>query len=94
MKIIQDEFEILRLVNRNNIYSQRKLSKNLGFSLGKVNYCLRKLKNKGLVKILNFKNNKNKSKYMYLLTPKGAFQKGKLTYDYMKKKIYNFNFIS
>ena len=57
----EDEFEILRRIDIKNKYSQRQLAKELGFSLGKLNYCIRALRDKGLIKIKNFKKNKNKS---------------------------------
>ena len=67
----QDHFDILRKLNRNSKISQRELAKDLGFSLGKLNYCLKALKEKGLIKIKNFTNNQNKINYIYILTPKG-----------------------
>lgn len=65
---------------------QRKLAEGLGFSLGKLNYFLKALKDKGLIKINNFKKNKNKSKYIYILTAKGITEKTKLTIRFMRKK--------
>ena len=62
--------------------SQRKLAKELGFSLGKLNYCLKALQNKGLIKIQNFKKNPEKINYLYILTPKGISIKTKLTIFY------------
>ena len=67
----QDYFEVLRKVFNNPYSTQRELANELGFSLGKLNYSLKALKNKGLVKINNFKKNPNKLNYMYVLTPKG-----------------------
>ena len=63
----------------------------LGFSLGKLNYCLRALKNKGYVKIKNFRQNPNKLNYVYILTPKGISQKTHLTMSFMKKKIQEYD---
>ena len=63
----------------------------LGFSLGKLNYCLKALEQKGLVKIKNFKNNPNKINYFYVLTPKGISEKTKLTINFMKKKMYEYD---
>ena len=65
----------MRQLNRSPKSSQRELADNLGFSLGKLNYCLKALQKKGLVKINNFRNNKNKVNYIYLLTPKGISKK-------------------
>ena len=61
--------------------------KNLGFSLGKLNYLIRSLAHKGLIKINNFKNNPDKSGYLYLLTPKGMSEKTKITIQFMKRKV-------
>ena len=59
----------------------------LGFSLGKLNYCLKALRAKGLIKIENFKKNPNKINYIYVLTPKGIAEKTKLTINFMKRKM-------
>jgi len=81
-----DHFEVLRKINNRPNSTQRELAKELGFSLGKLNYCLKALKNKGLVKIENFTKNPNKLNYIYVLTPKGISKKTKLTINFMKKK--------
>ena len=83
----QDLLNLLRIIKKKPKLSQRELAKNMGFSLGKLNYCLNALKIKGLVKIKNFKNNPNKVNYMYILTPKGISERAKLTINFMKKKI-------
>ena len=75
MKDNQDFLNLLRKVNKNPSFSQRKLADELGFSLGKLNYCLKALKSKGLIKIENFKKNPNKLNYIYVLTPKGITEK-------------------
>ena len=67
--------------------TQRELSDKLGISLGKINYCLKELRKKGLIKISNFKKNKNKINYVYLLTPKGIAAKTRLTINFMKIKL-------
>ena len=87
MKNIQDYFNVLRKIDSNSDISQRKLANELGFSLGKLNYCLNALKEKGFVKISNFKNNPNKIGYIYVLTPKGIKKKIELTLNFMKRKI-------
>ena len=87
----EDYLDILRKLKKNSKSSQRKLAKELGFSLGKLNYCLKALKNKGLIKIKNFKKNHNKLNYFYVLTPKGIAQKTKLTFSFMKKKINEYD---
>ena len=85
----QDHFEVLRKIKSNPNSSQRELANELGFSLGKLNYCLKALKDKGLIKIGNFKRNPNKLGYAYILTPKGISTKTKLTLNFMKKKCKN-----
>ena len=80
-------FDLLRKINQNPNYSQRELAKDLGFSLGKLNYCSKALKLKGLIKIKNFKKNPNKLNYFYILTPKGISAKTNLTVQFMKSKM-------
>lgn len=82
-----DNFEILRRIVKNPAATQRDLAKDLNLSLGKVNYCLKALKEKGLIKIKNFQKNPNKISYIYILTPKGLREKTKLTMNFMKRKI-------
>ena len=86
-----DEFNVLRKIQKKPDSTQRLLAKELGFSLGKLNYCLKSLKNKGLIKIRNFKKNPNKIHYIYMLTPKGIAQKTKLTVKYMKLKMREYD---
>ena len=87
----QDHFNVLRKIQQKPESSQRELAEELGFSLGKLNYCLAALKVKGLVKIENFKKNPNKFSYIYVLTPKGIVQKTKLTLNFMKKKMLEYD---
>jgi len=87
----QDHLNVLRKINNKPDSTQRELAKELGFSLGKLNYCLNALKEKGLVKISNFKNNPNKIGYIYILTPKGINKKAKLTLDFMKRKMKEYD---
>ena len=87
----QDHFNVLRKINKKPESTQRELAKELGFSLGKLNYCLKALKEKGLVKINNFSKNPNKLGYIYVLTPKGIQQKTKLTLDFMKRKMNEYD---
>ena len=82
-----DHFSALRVVKKKPESSQRELARELGFSLGKLNYCLRALKAKGLVKIKNFEKNPNKINYFYVLTPKGITTKTTLTINFMKRKM-------
>lgn len=87
----QDNLNILRKIQSKSDITQRDLANELGFSLGKLNYCLKALKNKGLIKIKNFEKNKSKMNYMYLLTPKGISAKTKLTINFMKKKMAEYD---
>ena len=87
----QEYLNILRKLNKEPQSSQRILSKNLGMSLGKLNYCLNALKKKGLIKIKNFKKNPSKLSYVYILTPKGFSLKTKLTINFMKKKMKEYD---
>ncbi len=82
----EDYFKILRKIQKSPEHSQREMANELGFSLGKLNYCLKALRQKGLIKIRNFKNNPNKLNYFYVLTPKGISEKTKLTINFMKRK--------
>tara|TARA_Y200000002_G_scaffold382106_1_gene398047 strand:+ start:3386 stop:3697 length:312 start_codon:yes stop_codon:yes gene_type:complete len=82
-----DEFNVLRKINLNPKTKQRDLAIQLGFSLGKLNYCIRALKKKGFIKIKNFKKNENKLNYVYLLTPKGISHKTKMAFFFMKQKM-------
>ncbi len=87
-----DNFEVLRKIYKNPKASQRKLAQDLGFSLGKLNYCLSALKDKGLVKISNFKQKKDKINYIqYILTPKGIAERTKLTLNFMKRKMKEYD---
>ena len=83
----QEDLKILIKLKNKPQASQRILAKELGLSLGKLNYCLKSLKDKGLVKIKNFKENPNKINYFYVLTPKGVSEKTKLTINFMKLKM-------
>tara|TARA_Y100001970_G_C14257729_1_gene876802 strand:- start:2672 stop:2971 length:300 start_codon:yes stop_codon:yes gene_type:complete len=91
MKDNQDQFEVLRKIQKKPNSTQRELAEELGFSLGKLNYCLKALKVKGFVKINNFKKNPNKINYLYVLTPKGISEKTKLTISFMKRKMREYD---
>lgn len=91
---MKEKNDILNLLNKiydNPSYSQRNLANKLGFSIGKINYCLQALKSKGWIKIKNFKNNKNKINYIYILTPKGIETRLKLTIKFMKRKFIEYD---
>jgi len=91
MKNNNDLFNLLRKINTKQDFSQRELAKDMGFSLSKLNYCLKALKEKGLIKINNFQKNKNKLNYIYILTPEGVSQKTKLTIKFMQKIMYQYD---
>tara|TARA_B110000008_G_scaffold225098_1_gene226127 strand:- start:457 stop:792 length:336 start_codon:yes stop_codon:yes gene_type:complete len=84
---------LLRKLESNPEYTQRELSKEMGVSLGKINYCMKKLTERGFVKLTNFSKSSNKLGYMYLLTPKGVDQKARLTASFLKTKIDEFEML-
>jgi EPS-associated MarR family transcriptional regulator len=87
--MLSDEYryKILRLLEADPQMSQRDLARALGISLGKVNYCLQALIDKGLVKANNFKNSQNKQAYMYLLTRRGITEKARVTLRFLQHKM-------
>ena len=87
----QDHFNVLRKINSKPKSTQRELAEELGFSLGKLNYCLKALKTKGLIKMKNFEKNPNKINYIYVLTPRGITAKAKLTLNFMKRKMKEYD---
>lgn len=86
-----DNLRILKELSKDKTLSQRDLSKKLGLSLGKVNYVLNALIDKGLVKAERFKNSKKKLAYMYVLTPKGITEKMELTYLFLNRKLHEYD---
>ena len=87
----QDHFNVLRKIKSRPQSTQRELAEELGFSLGKLNYCLKALMKKGLVKMDNFEKNPNKINYIYILTPKGIREKTKLTVNFMKRMMKEYD---
>jgi len=83
-------YRLLKLLESNPELSQRQLAKELGISLGKVNFCLSALIEKGLLKANNFRNSRNKLAYMYLLTPAGMEEKARVTLHYLKWKMQEY----
>jgi EPS-associated MarR family transcriptional regulator len=79
-------YKLLKLLAANPQASQREVSRALGISLGKVNYCLNSLIAKGWIKSSNFKNSRNKMAYMYLLTPRGLRGKARVTLRFLRRK--------
>ena len=87
----QDHFNVLRQLGKKPQSTQRELAEELGFSLGKLNYCLKALRKKGLVKIENFRKNPNKVNYIYVLTPAGIAIRTRLTINFMKQKMKEYD---
>lgn len=86
----ESHLKVLRLLEAHPDLSQRELAERLGVSLGKTNYCVRSLLDKGLLKINNFRNSRNKVAYAYLLTPAGIAAKAELTARFLKLKMYEY----
>lgn len=82
----EEQYKVMRLLEANPEMSQRDVAQELGISLGKTNYSLRALVRKGWIKAVNFKNSRNKAAYMYLLTPRGVDEKGRLAVKYLQIK--------
>ena len=80
-------YKVIKLIEQDAEISQRGLSKELGISLGKVNYCLKALTDKGWVKVKNFKNSNNKLAYRYIITPEGVKKRAELTSHFLKRKL-------
>ena len=85
------DFRVLKYLDNTQKTSQRELSESLNISLGKINYILKALIEKGIVKARNFKNNKNKRAYAYYLTPKGIQEKARLTIGFFNRKSEEYN---
>ena len=81
------QFEVLRRLHQTPQVSQRALAKDLGVGLGTINFCFQALVEKGLVKMQNFSQSTNKLRYAYLLTPAGAAEKSKLTAEFLRRKV-------
>lgn len=80
------QFEVLRRLHQTPQVSQRALAKDLGVGLGTINFCFQALVEKGLIKMQNFSQSKNKLRYAYLLTPAGVAEKTKLTAEFLRRK--------
>jgi len=93
--MLSDEIrhKIFRAIEENPELNQRMLADLLGVSLGKTNYCLQALVEKGWVKAQNFRNNKNKLSYAYLLTPSGIEEKARVTIRYLKNKMQEYEIL-
>ncbi len=83
----EHRYRILKLLDSNPQASQRDIARELGFSLGKVNYCLKALMDRGLVKANNFRQSEQKRAYLYLLTPRGIEEKTRVTVRFLRRKL-------
>jgi len=86
-KNIETSYKILKILEENPEYTQRKIAKELGYSLGKVNYIISALVDKGIIKLHRFLKSKNKAGYRYILTPKGIKEKYRITREFLKRKL-------
>jgi EPS-associated MarR family transcriptional regulator len=93
---VSDEIRylVLRYLDEHPEATQRELAKHLGVSVGKVNYCLRAIAEKGWLKIRNFRDNRNKLSYRYVLTPTGIAEKVNITYEFLRRKIAEYDVLS
>jgi EPS-associated MarR family transcriptional regulator len=92
--VIEDvHYKLMRLLDANPGISQRDVARELGISLGKVNYCLRALIKKGWVKVSHFTNSQHKAAYMYLLTPRGVEEKAVLTLQFLQVKMREYELL-
>tara|TARA_B100001093_G_scaffold518987_1_gene605889 strand:+ start:681 stop:989 length:309 start_codon:yes stop_codon:yes gene_type:complete len=89
--ISEESLELMHILEKNPHLTQRQLSKEIGSSIGKINYCLKDLIDIGFIKMENFKNSNHKLKYSYVLTPEGIKQKIKVTKKYIEIKIEEFD---
>lgn len=90
---MQDElrYQVLRFLSDHPQASQREVAQHLGMSVGKVNYCIQALVDKGLIRVNRFKNSRHKAAYLYLITPKGLEQKLLLTYRFLQRKMKEYD---
>lgn len=87
----EEVLKVLREITKNPEMTQRELSSRLGISLGKVNFLLKALIDKGHIKVDNFKKSNNKSAYLYFLTPKGVEEKARITYRFLRRKLREYD---
>jgi len=92
--MLESSYKILKIIEDHPDYTQRKIARELGYSLGKVNYILSALIEKGIINIQRFIKSKNKSGYRYILTPKGITEKYKITKAFLKRKLEEYDKIT
>lgn len=91
INISEDQLDLMHIIAKDGKASQRQIAQSSGFSIGKVNYCLKALIDIGLIKIRNFSNSNNKLNYTYILTPKGIQEKTTITKKFIIKKKQEFD---
>ncbi len=93
--MLSDEvrYKLLHLLAASPTLSQRQVARELGISLGRVNYCLKSLVRRGWIKATNFKNSNNKIAYMYVLTPRGMEQKARVTLRFLRRKTLEYELL-
>ena len=84
--MVEISYKLLKLLEERPDISQRELARELGISLGKTNYCVKALVDKGWVKVNNFRSSGNKLAYAYILTPKGMSEKAQVTLSFLQRK--------
>jgi len=89
--LLETNYKILKILEANPNATQREIAAELGVSLGKTNYCLKAVLEKGWIKMQNFKNSQNKLAYAYALTPKGLKEKAKITQRFLQQKIEEYD---
>ena len=89
----ETHYHVLKLIEKNPSITQRELAREMGVSVGKANYCLKALIDKGWVKANNFKNSNNKIAYAYVLTPRGLSEKTKITARFLKRKLHEYEML-
>lgn len=96
MPVLSDEnrYKLLKLLDENPKMNQREIALALGLSLGKVNFCLKALVEKGWVKVSNFSRSPNKKAYVYLLTLRGIEEKARVTLDFLERKRKEYEMLS
>jgi len=89
--MLEPTYKIISIIEKNSDYTQRKIAKELGYSLCKVNYVIAALVDKGIIKLQRFMKSKNKLGYKYILTPEGIKQKYKIAKAFLKRKIEEYD---
>jgi len=89
--MLEPTYKVIKVIEKNPDYTQRKITKELGYSLGKVNYVIAALVDKSIIKLQRFMKSKNKAGYRYVLTPHGIKEKYKITKAFIKRKMTEYD---